>query len=156
MKDSIRLALLTIIIIAIAAGAQKLTTTQPTTLCDTTTITNCATVTSGALATNAATNVQNIGGNAVAVTPGDSSTETQRVVLASDQPNFATPLNVSLGTANVNQNLVNLSGNPVATVGAGVQKVAIFDSTGLPIQATADPCSSSLTALIAASITADT
>src|SRR5215471_3766110 len=45
----IRLALLIIILCAIFAGAQKLTTTQPTVVCDTTTITNCANVTAGAL-----------------------------------------------------------------------------------------------------------
>src|SRR5262245_39420824 len=45
----IRLALIVIILCAVFAGAQRLTTTQPVVVCDTNVLTNCANVTGGAL-----------------------------------------------------------------------------------------------------------
>jgi hypothetical protein len=151
---NIRLALLVIILCSLFAYSQKLTTTQPTTLCDTTTITNCATVAGGALATTGTMNQTQWNGTTVATNSGNLDAGTLRVVLATNSPTMANAQPVTL-PANTAFNMAQVGNSNVSVVGAGVQKVAIVDSTGNPISSTTDPCSGGLTTLVAGSLTAD-
>ena len=89
-----------------------------------------------------ATNVQSLNGTTIDTNTGNASAGTQRVVLATNQPNLTTALNVALpGTSAMN--LAQVGSGTVATAGTGIQKVAIVDSSGANILATADPCSGS-------------
>jgi len=112
-------------------------------------VVNANIVNTGAVATN----LQSLNGTTIDTNTGNASAGTQRFVLATNQPNLTTPLNVSIN-ANASTNLAQIAGSTVATVGAGVQKVAIVDSTGVNILATADPCSGSNVATFTTATTA--
>lgn len=82
------------------------------------------------------TDLQRIAGTAVDVNSGNKSAGTQRFVLATDQPNLTTPLNVALAanqSANVAQinGVTPLMGNGVT--GTGSQRVTLSsDNSALP------------------------
>jgi hypothetical protein len=152
---NIRLALLVIILCSLFAFGQKLTTTQPTVVCDTTTITNCATVAGGALAMTGTVNQTQWNGTNVATNSGTLDAGTLRVVLATNSPTMTNAQPVTL-PANTAFNMAQVGGSNTSVVSAGVQKVAIVDSTGNPISSTTDPCAGGLTTLVAGSLTADT
>src|SRR5262245_12472504 len=155
---NIRLALIVIILCAVFAAAQRLTTTQPTVVCDTTTLTNCANVTGGAMqvgGTVTANSAVNSWGGSVDTNNGITTANTLRVVLSTGQTNLSNPLNVTLpNTSNVA--LTQIGATAAATVSAGILKVGIVDSMGNNILATADPCSGSNVANFSVATTSTT
>lgn len=88
----------------------------------------------GALTANQSVNAAQVGGTAIDTNSGNKSAGTQRMVLATDQPNLTTPLNVALAAnQSVNAAQINgvtpLMGNGVS--GTGALRVSIAsDSTG--------------------------
>jgi len=102
------------------------------------------------------TNVQQLNGTTIDTNSGNATAGTQRVVLATSQPNLTTPLNVTVSNTAVPMNITQVGGNPITTSAAGVLNVSIRDSNNAAILATANPCSGSLTTLIVGSVTADT
>lgn len=79
-------------------------------------------------------NVKQVGGTAVDTNSGVKSAGTQRVVLATDQPNFTTPLNVqgqdAYGTTPPTGNPIGIAGVSSGTAGTGnVGRIGVCDSS---------------------------
>lgn len=74
-------------------------------------------------------NTTQLGGTAIDTNSGNKSAGTQRVVLATDQPNLTTPLNVALA-ANQSVNLAQVNGATTVTVATGVLKVGVVGNAG--------------------------
>jgi hypothetical protein len=72
------------------------------------------------------TNLGKVGGTAVDTNSGNKSAGTQRVVIATDQPNLTTPLNV---------NTTQISGSAISTAATGVQKVGVVGNAGGAVDA---------------------
>jgi hypothetical protein len=82
-----------------------------------------------------------IGGTAIDGNSGNKSAQTQRMVLATDQPNLTTPLNVAIA-ANQSANVAQINGvTPLmgnGTTGTGSQRVTIAsDNTAFSVNAAA-------------------
>jgi|SRR5215471_1141049 len=106
-----------------------------------------------------ANNITQLAGQPIDTNSGGLSAGTLRFVMSTAQPNLTTPLNVSLGALNSNMNIAQIGGTNTTAVSAAPNaklQVAMFDSTGLPINAVTNPCDGTLTTLVSGSITADT
>lgn len=74
-------------------------------------------------------NILGANGTALDTNSGNKSAGTIRFVLATDQPNLTTALNVALA-ANQSVNVAQIAGSTTSTVAAGIQLVAIADAAG--------------------------
>jgi len=92
----------------------------------------------GALQLTAAQNLKTdhttIGGTAFDTNSGNKSAGTQRMVIATDQPNLTTALNVALA-ANQSVNVAQVGGSNTSTAATGVQKVGVVGNAGAAFDA---------------------
>ncbi len=118
---NIKLAVFVILFCAVfAAGFQKLTTTQPTTVCDTTTLTNCATVAAGAVKVDGSAATQPVSGAITqsgtwTVQPGNTPNTTAWLTNA-DAAKSVTTTMLSAATSTTNGTALAVDGQRVAHV----------------------------------------
>lgn len=86
-------------------------------------------ISGGSLSANQSTNVAQVAGTTVDTNSGNKSAGTQRVILATDQPNFTTPINGNIAQIN---GVTPLMGNGVT--GTGSHRVTIAsDNTAFTV-----------------------
>ena len=140
--NNVRLALIVIILCAIVAGAQRLTTTQPTVVCDTNTLSTCATVTAGnAVKVDGSAATQPISGNVgitgtPTVQPGNTANTTPWLVNQTASASVTTTMqNGATGVGN--GTVLNVDGMASAHV-TGICTVSCTMATTFTLEAQND------------------